>query len=31
MLPRNPDGSCGTGKPALHELDMVEFSGSLSF
>ena len=30
LLPRNPDGSCA-GPPALHEVDMVEFSGTLSF
>jgi hypothetical protein len=31
LLPRNPDGSCATGKPALHEVDLVGFSGTLSF
>jgi hypothetical protein len=31
LLPRNPDGSCSTTRPALHEVDMVAFSGTLSF
>ena len=32
LLPRNPDGSCApVGTPSLHEVDMVEFSGTLSF
>jgi hypothetical protein len=31
LLPRNPDGSCAAGQPSLHEVDMVEFSGTLSF
>ena len=31
LLPRNPDGSCVVGQPALHEVDMVAFSGTLSF
>jgi hypothetical protein len=31
LLPRNPDGSCAVGRPLLHEVDMVEFSGTLSF
>jgi hypothetical protein len=31
VLPRNPDGSCATGEPALHEVDQIEFSGTLSF
>jgi hypothetical protein len=31
LLPRNPDGSCATTQPALHEVDMVAFSGTLSF
>jgi hypothetical protein len=31
LLPRNPDGSCDATQPALHEVDMVEFSGTLSF
>jgi hypothetical protein len=32
-LARNPDGSCAVGQPLLllHEVDMVEFSGTLSF
>jgi hypothetical protein len=30
LLPRNPDGSCAVGRPALHEVDMVVFSGTLS-
>jgi hypothetical protein len=29
-LPRNPDGSCAAGKPALHEVDQVMFNGTLS-
>jgi len=28
---RNPDGSCAMDKPALHEVDMVTSSGTLSF
>ena len=28
---RNPDGSCAFDKPALHEVDMVTSSGTLSF
>ncbi len=28
---RNPDGSCSTTQPSLHEVDMVAFSGTLSF
>ncbi len=31
LLPRNPDGSCAAGQPSLHEVDMVAFSGTLSF
>jgi hypothetical protein len=31
LLPRNPDGSCAAGQPSLHEVDMVAFSGALSF
>ena len=31
LLPRNPDGSCAAGKPSLHEVDFVTFSGTLSF
>jgi hypothetical protein len=31
LLPRNPDGSCSTTQPALHEVDMIESSGTLSF
>ena len=32
LLPRNPDGSCApVGTPSLHEVDMVAFSGTLSF
>jgi hypothetical protein len=31
LLPRNPDGSCAVGRPLPHEVDMVEFSGTLSF
>jgi hypothetical protein len=31
LLPRNPDGSCAAARPALREVDMVEFSGTLSF
>jgi hypothetical protein len=30
-LPRSSDGSCDAGKPALHEVDNTEFSGTLSF
>jgi hypothetical protein len=30
-LGRNPDGSCAVGRPALHEVDKIEFSGTLSF
>lgn len=31
LLPRNLDGSCATGQPSLREVDMVAFSGTLSF
>jgi hypothetical protein len=31
LLPRNPDGSCAADQPSLHEVDMVAFSGTLSF
>jgi hypothetical protein len=31
LLPRNPDGSCAVGQPLLYEVDMVTFSGTLSF
>src|SRR5262252_9415213 len=32
LLPQNPDGSCApVGTPSLHEVDMVAFSGTLSF
>jgi hypothetical protein len=31
LFPRNPDGSCATGQPSLHEVDTVTFSGTLSF
>jgi len=31
LFPRNPDGSCAVGQPSLHEVDMVAFSGTLSF
>jgi hypothetical protein len=32
LLPQNSDGSCApVGTPSLHEVDMVEFSGTLSF
>jgi hypothetical protein len=31
LLPRNADGSCSTSRPSLHEVDMVAFSGTLSF
>lgn len=31
LLPRNPDGSCAAGQPSLREVDMVTFSGTLSF
>jgi hypothetical protein len=31
LLPRNPDGSCAVGQPLLYEVDMVAFSGTLSF
>jgi hypothetical protein len=31
LLPRNPDGSCALGQPSLHEVDMIAFSGTLSF
>ena len=31
LLPRNPDGSCAAGQPSLHEVDMIAFSGTLSF
>jgi hypothetical protein len=30
-LARNPDGSCAVGRPALHEVDKVAFSETLSF
>ena len=28
---RDPDGSCSFTEPALHEVDMIAFSGTLSF
>jgi hypothetical protein len=28
---RNPDGSCAFEQPALHEVDMIAASGTLSF
>jgi hypothetical protein len=31
LLPRNPDGSCAVGQSLLYEVDMVTFSGTLSF
>jgi hypothetical protein len=32
LLPHNPDNSCAAiGTPSLHEVDMVAFSGTLSF
>jgi hypothetical protein len=31
LLARNPDGTCSTTQPSLHEVDMVEFSVTLSF
>ena len=31
LLPRNLDGSCAVGRPLLYEVDMVAFSGTLSF
>jgi hypothetical protein len=31
LAPRNPDGSCAITQPALHEVDMVALSGTLSF
>jgi hypothetical protein len=32
LLPHNPDGSCAAiGTPSLHEVDMVAFTGTLSF
>jgi len=31
LAARNPDGSCSTTQPSLHEVDMVAFSGTLSF
>jgi hypothetical protein len=31
LLPRNPDGSCSSTQPSLHEADQVAFSGTLSF
>ncbi len=31
LLPRNPDGTCAAGQPSLHEVDMIAFSGTLSF
>jgi len=31
VAPRNPDGSCALDKPALHEVEMLTSSGTLSF
>jgi hypothetical protein len=31
LLPRNPDGSCSFEQPALHEVDKIAASGTLSF
>jgi hypothetical protein len=31
LAPRNPDGSCSFEQPALHEVDMIAASGTLSF
>jgi hypothetical protein len=31
LAARNPDGSCSFTQPSLHEVDMIEFSGTLSF
>jgi hypothetical protein len=31
LLGRNPDGSCAVGEPLLYEVDMVAFTGTLSF
>jgi hypothetical protein len=31
LAPRNPDGSCAILQPALHEVDMIALSGTLSF
>jgi hypothetical protein len=31
LAARNPGGSCAAGHPSLHEVDMVAFSGTLSF
>ena len=31
LFPRNPDGSCAADRPSLHEVDKIEFSGTLSF
>ncbi len=31
LASRNPDGSCSTTQPSLHEVDKVAFSGTLSF
>jgi hypothetical protein len=31
ILPRNPDGSCSQEQTALHEVDMIASSGTLSF
>jgi hypothetical protein len=31
LLPRSPDGSCAFDKPALHEVDMITASGTMSF
>jgi len=31
LLPRNPDGSCAADRPSLHEVDVITFSGTLSF
>jgi hypothetical protein len=29
--PRNSDGSCAAGQPSRHGVDMIAFSGTLSF
>jgi hypothetical protein len=31
LSPRDPDGSCSTTQPSLHEVDMIASSGTLSF
>jgi hypothetical protein len=31
LAPRNPDGSCSLEQPALHEVDRITASGTLSF